>query len=114
MEKQPVNNGLLLLANEEFEKEKGGYESDEPEEALLENVEDPSVSNLKKIRKRKSADKLQHSKYVFCFVPCDFNSSVHRIVMLIFFALIYSVLGRRNNVLMLLGTHLMMLGQISL
>lgn len=62
VEKQPVNNGLFLLANEEFEKEKGGYESDEPEEALMENVEDPSGSNLKRNRKRKSADKLQHSK----------------------------------------------------
>ncbi|KAL8520009.1 hypothetical protein ACS0TY_010809 [Phlomoides rotata] len=62
--KQPVNSGLLLLANEEFDKERGGYESDEPEaddeEALLENVEHPSGS--KRNRKRKSADKLQHSK----------------------------------------------------
>ncbi|KAK6160289.1 hypothetical protein DH2020_003670 [Rehmannia glutinosa] len=32
VEKQPVNSGLLLLASEEFEKEKGGYESDDPEE----------------------------------------------------------------------------------
>lgn len=32
VEKQPVTTGALLLANEEFEKETGGYQSDEPED----------------------------------------------------------------------------------
>ncbi|KAL7116807.1 hypothetical protein ACP275_03G028700 [Erythranthe tilingii] len=51
-EKQPVNTGVLLLANDEFEKEKGGYESDEPEE----DVEGP------KKRKRKAEEKIEGSK----------------------------------------------------
>ncbi|KAL8037805.1 hypothetical protein ABFX02_11G061700 [Erythranthe guttata] len=55
-EKQPVNNGVLLLANDEFEKEKGGYESDEPEEELEEDVEAP------KKRKRKAEEKIEGSK----------------------------------------------------
>lgn len=71
VEKQPVNSGLLLLTNEEFEKEKGGYESDDPDEALLENVEDPSGSNsIKRNRKRKLAYKLQHTRYVRSSVLC--------------------------------------------
>lgn len=69
MEKQPVNTGVLLLANEEFEKEKGGYESDDPEEEfeeddqgdLLEDIENAETQN----RKRKAPEKLQGSKYAF-------------------------------------------------
>lgn len=36
MDKQPVNSGALLLANEEFEKETGGYQSEEPKDELKE------------------------------------------------------------------------------
>lgn len=69
VEKQPVNTGVLLLANEEFEKEKGGYESDDPDEEfeeddqgdLLEDIENAEPQN----RKRKAPEKLQGSKYGF-------------------------------------------------
>ncbi|KAL0357850.1 UNVERIFIED_CONTAM: Coilin [Sesamum calycinum] len=70
-EKQPVNSGVLLLANKEFENEKGGYESDDPEgefeeddeEDLLEDMENPSGGNADpKNRKRKAPEKLQGSK----------------------------------------------------
>lgn len=75
LEKQPVNAGFMLLANEEFEKEKGGYESDDPEKesvdddaGLLEVVGTSSRGNSnKKNRKRKAAEKLEGYKYVaFC------------------------------------------------
>ncbi|KAL3649816.1 hypothetical protein CASFOL_006219 [Castilleja foliolosa] len=61
VEKQPESSGVLLLANEEFENEKGGYESDDPEEGdeeeeLLKDVEKP------KSRKRKAPEKLRGSK----------------------------------------------------
>ncbi|KAL0336065.1 UNVERIFIED_CONTAM: Coilin [Sesamum radiatum] len=79
-EKQPVNSGVLLLANKEFENEKGGYESDDPEgefeeddeEDLLEDMENPSGGNADpKNRKRKAPEKLQGSKYVLCCpLPC--------------------------------------------
>ncbi|KAI3467611.1 hypothetical protein Pfo_024274 [Paulownia fortunei] len=69
VEKQPVNSGVLLLANEEFEKEKGGYESDDPEEEseeeedLLEDVENPSGGDADpKNRKRKASENLLGSK----------------------------------------------------
>ncbi|XP_057776809.1 coilin [Salvia miltiorrhiza] len=61
LEKRPVDGGVLLLANEEFEKEKGGYESDEEfeddDEVPLEVVENSSGRNSnKKNRKRKVAE----------------------------------------------------------
>ncbi|XP_075504738.1 coilin-like isoform X1 [Primulina tabacum] len=70
MEKQPAPNGTLLLASEEFEKEKGGYESDETEvesdeedENVLEDMEGPSGGNADpRNRKRKALEKLQDSK----------------------------------------------------
>ncbi|XP_047961098.1 coilin isoform X2 [Salvia hispanica] len=63
-EKQPVDGGVLLLANEEFEKEKGGYESDESKKVsedddkfLLDVVENSSgCKSKKKNRKRKVAE----------------------------------------------------------
>ncbi|KAK4429761.1 Coilin [Sesamum alatum] len=51
-EKQPLNSGVLLLANKEFEDEKGGYESDDPKGEFEEA----------KNRKRKAPEKLQGSK----------------------------------------------------
>ncbi|PIN22942.1 hypothetical protein CDL12_04338 [Handroanthus impetiginosus] len=71
LEKQPVNSGVLLLANEEFEKENGGYESDDLEEesgehdevVVLEDKENPKDGNADlKNRKRKAAEKLLGSK----------------------------------------------------
>ncbi|XP_042053480.1 coilin-like isoform X2 [Salvia splendens] len=64
-EKQSVDGGVLLLANEEFEKVKGGYESDESkkvsedddDEVLLDVVENSSgCKSKKKNRKRKLAE----------------------------------------------------------
>ncbi|XP_042057236.1 coilin-like [Salvia splendens] len=66
LEKRPVDAGALLLANGEFEKEKGGYESDESEdddEDLLDVVEDSAAENpRKKNRKRKAAERLEGNK----------------------------------------------------
>ncbi|KAL1565221.1 coilin-like [Salvia divinorum] len=66
LEKQPVDGGVLLLANDEFEKEKGGYESDESgddDEVLLDVVENSSGGKSnKKNRKRKAAERLEGNK----------------------------------------------------
>lgn len=85
LDKQPINNGALLLANEEFEQETGGYQSDEPEDELEEeDEEEKSVDeseaeddeerlecslHLEKAsgveatsKKRKAPEKLQESK----------------------------------------------------
>ncbi|KAL6562696.1 hypothetical protein OROGR_003703 [Orobanche gracilis] len=57
--KQHVGDGVLLLANEEFEKEKGGYESEEDdEEGLLKDAENAGP----KSHKRKAPEKLRGSK----------------------------------------------------
>ncbi|XP_030475021.2 coilin isoform X2 [Syzygium oleosum] len=65
VEKQPVHTGLKLIANEEFEKETGGYESESEEDACGQshgslNEEDASNSNVSK--KRKASKKLVGSK----------------------------------------------------
>ncbi|XP_075523911.1 coilin-like isoform X2 [Primulina tabacum] len=70
MENHYVPNGVLLLASEEFEKEKGGSQSDDPEveydeedENVLEDMEGPSGGNADpRNRKRKASVKLQGSK----------------------------------------------------
>ncbi|KAL3819295.1 hypothetical protein ACJIZ3_005200 [Penstemon smallii] len=65
VEQQPAKTGgVLLLANEEFVKEKGGYESEEEsEDDLLEDVENPLGRNAdSKNRKRKAAEKIRGSK----------------------------------------------------
>lgn len=63
VEKQPVITFVPLLANEEFEKEIGGYQSEpeEEEDTLLE--ENPSGGNAVS-KKRKASKKLQSPKYV--------------------------------------------------
>ncbi|KAL0421466.1 UNVERIFIED_CONTAM: Coilin [Sesamum latifolium] len=70
-EKQPVNSGVLLLANKEFENEKGGYESDDPEGEFEEDDEEDLLEDMEKLsggnadpnnRKRKAPEKLQGSK----------------------------------------------------
>lgn len=67
--RQPVvDSGVLFLANEEFEKEKGGYESDaaeEDEDVLCDAEGGPSARDADgKKRKRKVAEKNRESKYV--------------------------------------------------
>lgn len=61
---QPVNEGMKLLANEEFEKESGGYRSDseqaEPEKLEVIDGTPKKTHN----KKRKAAKKLNRSRYV--------------------------------------------------
>ena len=78
--KQPVDGSILLLANEEFDKEKGGYESDESGQDgddLSKDIETPAGETVDPThRKRKAAEKLQESKYVFSlrkFKVCNYN-----------------------------------------
>ncbi|XP_031130832.1 coilin-like isoform X5 [Ipomoea triloba] len=63
----PVNAGPLLLANEEFNKETGGYESEEPEDDGKIQVHDTSPLKDKLggdgvSKKRKASEKLHSSK----------------------------------------------------
>lgn len=60
VEKQPLHTGVPLLANEEFEKEAGGYRSESEENE--EQSEDTGVNAISK--KRKASRKLHSSKYV--------------------------------------------------
>ncbi|CAB4264262.1 unnamed protein product [Prunus armeniaca] len=68
VERRPLNTGIKLLANEEFEKETGGYESEseEDEPYHLEDpltVEDaPETSSSRRSKKRKLSKKPQSSK----------------------------------------------------
>ncbi|XP_050120364.1 coilin-like isoform X1 [Malus sylvestris] len=68
VERQPINGGMKLLANEEFEKETGGYDSDS-EEGEPDQVEDilpvenaPDTGSNRRSKKRKLSDKPQSSK----------------------------------------------------
>ncbi|XP_011034044.1 PREDICTED: coilin isoform X2 [Populus euphratica] len=57
IDKPPVTKGTNLLANEEFEKESGGYET-EPEEDVAEEVEDVENSpEVKTVSKKRKASK---------------------------------------------------------
>ena len=80
VENQHIHRGVKLLANEEFDKETGGYESeseedepDQPEETV--QVETASAGNAGS-KKRKASRKLKSPKYVLnsiskkCF-SCD-------------------------------------------
>ncbi|CAL8994125.1 unnamed protein product [Prunus brigantina] len=68
VERRPLNTGIKLLANEEFEKETGGYESEseEDEPYQLEDpltVEDaPETGSSRRSKKRKLSNKPQSSK----------------------------------------------------
>lgn len=55
--KEPVNNGMLLLANEEFDKETGGYqsESEDAEDEKLEDEPSPIQTTSKKIKASKTS-----------------------------------------------------------
>lgn len=74
VERRPLNTGIKLLANEEFEKETGGYESEseEDEPHQLEDpltVEDaPETGSSRRSKKRKLSNKPQSSKYVFYLI----------------------------------------------
>ncbi|CAI9300042.1 unnamed protein product [Lactuca saligna] len=57
--KEPVNNGMLLLANEEFDKETGGYQS-ESEDAEDEKLED-DPSPIQTPSKKRKASKTSRS-----------------------------------------------------
>nr|XP_043639047.1 coilin [Erigeron canadensis] len=58
---EPVENGVLLLANEEFDKETGGYQSDS-EDAEEEKLEVEPSPKDKASKKRKVSPKLHSSK----------------------------------------------------
>lgn len=67
LEKLPLQTGFKLLANEEFENEKGGYESESEEDEGKKVLE--YTSDVKKVsKKRKALKKLQGSKYVWNFL----------------------------------------------
>ncbi|XP_038704428.1 coilin-like isoform X2 [Tripterygium wilfordii] len=66
VEKQPVATGVQLLANDEFQKETGGYESESEEDEHEESVDAFAVESnpdeKKVAKKRKASRKLQSSK----------------------------------------------------
>lgn len=55
--KEPVNNCMLLLENEEFDKETGGYqsESEDAEDEKLEDEPSPIQTTSKKIKASKTS-----------------------------------------------------------
>lgn len=57
----PAGNGMLLLANEEFDKETGGYKS-ELKDVKEEMLEDELSPKEKVSKKRKPSTKIQSSK----------------------------------------------------
>lgn len=59
--REPVDNGVLLLANEEFDKETGGYKS-ESEDAEEEKSEDKHSAKETMSKKRKASSKLRSLK----------------------------------------------------
>ncbi|RXH72170.1 hypothetical protein DVH24_033708 [Malus domestica] len=68
VERQPMNTRMKLLANEEFEKETGGYDSDSEEDGS-DQLEDlfpvenpPDNGSNRRSKKRKLSDKPQSSK----------------------------------------------------
>lgn len=76
-EKQPVLTNVPLLANEEFEKETGGYQS-EPEEDEDNQSEDELHVEISPVsKKRKASKKLQSSKYVLKPVFAPYSCDVH-------------------------------------
>ena len=78
VERQPVITGMKLLANEEFEKEEGAYES-EPEEDEPDQLEDilpaktaPDMNS----KKRKRSNKPESSKYGFYLIVMGYNAPI--------------------------------------
>lgn len=64
----PIKAGMKLLANEEFEKETGGYQSETEEDIpdqLEETLHADGTPDKKKVSKKRKASKMrQSSKYV--------------------------------------------------
>lgn len=83
VETQPVAAGMNLLANEEFEKESGGYQSEEEEDAPEQAKDAVQVEDSREVKKvskkRKASKELKISKYV----------SSQKAQSLIFFYLIF-------------------------
>lgn len=65
VEKQPLPSAVRLLANEEFDKETGGYQSeiDEDEDEAEEPVQNAQGGDVVS-KKRKASSKIDSSKYV--------------------------------------------------
>lgn len=63
-EKQHVLTDVPLLANEEFEKETGGYQSEPEEDEDNQSEDELHVENSPVSKKRKASKKLQSPKYV--------------------------------------------------
>lgn len=62
-EEQGIVKGVQLLANEEFNKETGGYQSDSEEDEDADAIENTSGGNALS-KKRKASERLVGSKYV--------------------------------------------------
>lgn len=62
-EEQGVVKGVQLLANKEFNKETGGYQSESEEDEDADAVENTSGGNALS-KKRKASERLGGSKYV--------------------------------------------------
>jgi len=60
-ERPQIRPGEMLLANEEFQKETGGYESESEEDELEEEAEE-FVPEKKASKKRKTSSKNQSTK----------------------------------------------------
>ncbi|KAI7742000.1 hypothetical protein M8C21_024067 [Ambrosia artemisiifolia] len=59
--REPLGNGMLLLANEEFDKETGGYQS-EYDDAEVEKSDDEPSPKETSSKKRKASTKLRSAK----------------------------------------------------
>ncbi|XP_076883094.1 coilin-like [Bidens hawaiensis] len=59
--REPVDNGVLLLANEEFDKETGGYQSEYEEGEMVKSEDEPAPKQASS-KKRKASTKLKTSK----------------------------------------------------
>ncbi|XP_076892516.1 coilin-like [Bidens hawaiensis] len=59
--REPVDNGVLLLANEEFDKETGGYQSEYEEGEVVKSEDEPAPKQTSS-KKRKASTKLKTSK----------------------------------------------------
>lgn len=68
VETRPVAAGMNLLAKEEFEKEAGGYRSEDEEDAPEQAEDAVEVGNAREVqkvsKKRKASKELKSSKYV--------------------------------------------------
>lgn len=87
VEKPSVNTKALLLANEAFNKEHGGYESEKPEEERRDQVDDYNLhknllDGVAVSKKRKASEELHSTKYELSspYVDSSFKKNCGRIV----------------------------------